>query len=273
MWWRRCAPARSRSARSSSAIATGSPPRSARSGRRCKAHQGPARLAAGGRMLWRGQWVELQVAPVAQSGVRVRHDGWFEVRLPSAMPEEAREAAVEAALRRWLKRAALADARRWVERHGPRHGLVPSAVRIKEHKHLWGSCSSQGAINLNWRLILAPGAGVRVRRRARALPSARAPPPARLLAPGRRGAAGVRGAAPLAALERSAAQPAAASPCHEAALAGLRAGARFERGEQRARPLALRGARIALHDPQQDRASPCRSPCSARSNAIWSRCS
>ena len=72
------------------------------------------------------------------------------------MPEAAREAAVEAALRRWLKRAALTDARRWVERHGPAHGLVPSALRIKEHKHLWGSCSSKGAVNLNWRLILAP---------------------------------------------------------------------------------------------------------------------
>jgi predicted metal-dependent hydrolase len=119
-------------------------------------HRGPERLAAGGRIPWRGRWVELKVAPVAPRGVRVRDDGSFEVGLPPAMPEEAREAAVEAALRRWLKRAALADARRWVERHGPRHDLVPSAVRIKEHKHLWGSCSSKGAINLNWRLILAP---------------------------------------------------------------------------------------------------------------------
>ena len=121
-----------------------------------QAHKGPARLAAGGRILWRGQWVELKVVPVAQIRTSVRHGDGFEVRFPSAMAEAAREATVEAALRRWLKRAALADARRWVERHGPRHGLVPSAVRIKEHKHLWGSCSSKGAINLNWRLILAP---------------------------------------------------------------------------------------------------------------------
>jgi hypothetical protein len=121
-----------------------------------QAHQGPTRLAAGGRILWRGEWVDLRVLPVAGSRVSVRHGSGFEVRLPMAMAAETREAAVEAALRRWLKRAALADARRWAERHGPAHGLVPSAVRIKEHKHLWGSCSSKGAINLNWRLILAP---------------------------------------------------------------------------------------------------------------------
>ena len=123
-----------------------------------QAHQGPARLAAGGRILWRGQWVDLSVVPVKGSRLSVRQGSGFEVRLPALMPEDAREPAVEAALRRWLKGAALADAWRWVERHGPRHGLVPSAVRVKEHKHLWGSCSSKGAINLNWRLILAPEA-------------------------------------------------------------------------------------------------------------------
>jgi hypothetical protein len=122
-----------------------------------EAHQGPARLAAGGRILWRGRWVDLDVLPAGGNRTSIRQDGdGFEVRLPAAMAVEAREPAVEAALRRWLKQAALADARRWVERHGPRHGLVPSAVRVKEHRQLWGSCSSKGAINLNWRLILAP---------------------------------------------------------------------------------------------------------------------
>jgi hypothetical protein len=35
---------------------------------------------------------------------------------------------------------------------------MPAAVRIKQHRRLWGSCTSKGAINLNWRLILAPPA-------------------------------------------------------------------------------------------------------------------
>jgi predicted metal-dependent hydrolase len=121
------------------------------------AHQGPARLAEGGRIPLRGQWVELRIRAVAGGRASVRADGGgLEVRLPSRTAEDAREAMVEAALRRWLKFQAQGDALRWVERHGPRHGLVPSAVRIKEPKHLWGSCSGKGAINLNWRLILAP---------------------------------------------------------------------------------------------------------------------
>lgn len=124
--------------------------------RTVQAHQGPERLAAGGRILLRGDWVELRVAPVLTSRASVRQQDGLEVRLPARTPEDAREAAVEATLKAWLKRAAHADAQGWVERHGSPHGLVPSVVRIKEHKHLWGSCSSKGAINLNWRLILAP---------------------------------------------------------------------------------------------------------------------
>lgn len=45
-----------------------------------------------------------------------------------------------------------------ITRFGPQNGLVPRAVRIKDQKSLWGSCSAAGAISLSWRLILAPPA-------------------------------------------------------------------------------------------------------------------
>ena len=34
--------------------------------------------------------------------------------------------------------------------------LVPKAVRIGSQRSLWGSCSSEGNISLNWRLVVAP---------------------------------------------------------------------------------------------------------------------
>jgi predicted metal-dependent hydrolase len=121
------------------------------------AHPGPERLAAGGRILLRGGAVELRIAPGgARLAVSCR-DG-LEVRMPERLSEDEREAAIAAALRQWLRREAREDAERLVLRHGPRHGLVPGAIRIKEQKQLWGSCSSRGTLNLNWRLILAPEA-------------------------------------------------------------------------------------------------------------------
>jgi len=122
------------------------------------AHPGPERLAAGGRVPFRGRPVELRIAPCAGPRLAVSYRDGFEVRLPARLPEDERDAAVEAALRHWLKREARRDAERWTALHGPRHGLVPRGLRIKEQKQLWGSCSARGTLNLNWRLILAPEA-------------------------------------------------------------------------------------------------------------------
>jgi predicted metal-dependent hydrolase len=58
----------------------------------------------------------------------------------------------------WLGRRALEDARSHVERRAPRLGRKPTSLRIGDQKTLWGSCSSRGAISLNWRLVAAPPA-------------------------------------------------------------------------------------------------------------------
>ena len=35
-------------------------------------------------------------------------------------------------------------------------GIPYAAVRIKDQRTLWGSCSKEGNLNFNWRLALAP---------------------------------------------------------------------------------------------------------------------
>lgn len=35
-------------------------------------------------------------------------------------------------------------------------GVIPKKIRIKEQKTRWGSCSSLGAVNYNWRIIMSP---------------------------------------------------------------------------------------------------------------------
>jgi predicted metal-dependent hydrolase len=121
-------------------------------------HPGPAQLAAGGRILLRGAPVDLRIASGAGARIALGWRDGIEVRMPERLPPEQREAALEAILRHWLKQEARRDAERWALRHGPPHGLVPKALRVKEQKRLWGSCSARGTVNLNWRLILAPEA-------------------------------------------------------------------------------------------------------------------
>jgi predicted metal-dependent hydrolase len=118
------------------------------------AHPGSARLIDGSAILYRGEPVQLRVHAGARPQVREGSD--IAVTVPAALTDAEREAAVERMLRRWLKWSAHNDALSYIQRHGRRHDLMPAAVRIKQHKRLWGSCTAKGAINLNWRLILAP---------------------------------------------------------------------------------------------------------------------
>ena len=125
--------------------------------RTLEAHPGSPHLADGGSIQLRGEPVRLEVEPGARAAGRLEPgDGLVKVVLPRDLEPETVEATVERALIRWLRSLALADARAAVDRHGPPNRLLPTTVRVKEQSSRWGSCSSKGAINLNWRLIMAP---------------------------------------------------------------------------------------------------------------------
>ena len=121
-------------------------------------HPGSGRLADGGAILFRGESAPVSVGGGGIRQAQVVYRDGFRIALPDGAGQAEREALIEAGLRRWLKRQARLDAELYAGRHGPPRGLLPSAVRVKQQKHLWGSCTAKGAINLNWRLIFAPRA-------------------------------------------------------------------------------------------------------------------
>jgi len=56
----------------------------------------------------------------------------------------------------WLRAQALADLSRQSAVHAGRLGVKVKQIRLRSQSSRWGSCSSTGNINYNWRLILAP---------------------------------------------------------------------------------------------------------------------
>ncbi|MBJ3785808.1 M48 family metallopeptidase [Devosia sediminis] len=56
----------------------------------------------------------------------------------------------------WLKAQALVDLTAQSQHHAARLGVTVKQVRLRSQSSRWGSCSSTGNINYNWRLILAP---------------------------------------------------------------------------------------------------------------------
>jgi len=63
---------------------------------------------------------------------------------------------VRNALIRWYKHHAEQKLQLKVERYATIIGVEPSSIGVKSFKSRWGSCSAQGKIDLNWRVIMAP---------------------------------------------------------------------------------------------------------------------
>jgi predicted metal-dependent hydrolase len=118
------------------------------------AHPGPPRLQDGALIPYQGRLVPLMLTNGRVQRPRVTYREGFVVDLPQGADRD--ETLIEEALCRWLRRQAKIEAEALIAQHGPRHGLIPRAVRIKDQKLLWGSCTARGVINLNWRLIFAP---------------------------------------------------------------------------------------------------------------------
>ncbi len=59
-------------------------------------------------------------------------------------------------LRDWLKKEAYGDLEKASQHHAKTLGVSFLSISIKGQSSRWGSCSSSGRINYNWRLIMAP---------------------------------------------------------------------------------------------------------------------
>jgi predicted metal-dependent hydrolase len=59
-------------------------------------------------------------------------------------------------LTEWLKAEALAELTRRSEVHARTLGVAIKAIGVRDQASRWGSCSSTGRLNYNWRLVLAP---------------------------------------------------------------------------------------------------------------------
>lgn len=78
-----------------------------------------------------------------------------DAQLTLTLPRED-EALARATLERWYRRHAQTVFAERLAHWNVHYGYTWTRVVIKEQKTRWGSCSRRGALNFNWRLMLAP---------------------------------------------------------------------------------------------------------------------
>jgi len=81
--------------------------------------------------------------------------GRLEVILPRHSPED-RVTIVRTALLRWYRERALRRLRNSVDYFAPHVGVQPAGVLLRAQERRWGSCSRDGVMRFNWRIVMAP---------------------------------------------------------------------------------------------------------------------
>lgn len=100
--------------------------------------------------------MKLTITRKTSPEVEVTYQSGFKITLPEYVTDDVQDIIVQDALKFWIKQKIKQDIKEIVNRYARRHDLQPKGIKVKEQKHLWGSCSINGTIQLNWHLIYAP---------------------------------------------------------------------------------------------------------------------
>jgi predicted metal-dependent hydrolase len=118
----------------------------------------PPRMFVSGESLpYLGRQVRLFVehAQVRKPSLAFSH--WsFRLVAPAGLDEEARRVALERVVRRWYERRAAERLPERVRRWAPLAGCTPAGVLVRDQRQRWASCSPDGTLRFNWRLVMAP---------------------------------------------------------------------------------------------------------------------
>ncbi|MDP9729600.1 M48 family metallopeptidase [Alicyclobacillus sp. TC] len=83
-------------------------------------------------------------------------NGRFVATVPKSSSPTWRGEHLRKAFRDWYITHGAVKVQQRIRLFAPRLGLEPSKVVIKDQQARWGSCTKNGTINVNWRVLMAP---------------------------------------------------------------------------------------------------------------------
>lgn len=118
----------------------------------------PRQFVSGESLKYLGRQARLKVAEV--KGLRSPEvrllPGRFEVKVRAGLAQDERRQQIARALERWYRDHAAKRIVQRVATLGERLGVKPTDVLVRHQEARWGSCSSQGVLRFNWRIVMAP---------------------------------------------------------------------------------------------------------------------
>ena len=105
---------------------------------------------SGESLTYLGKNYRLKVIASSKCSVKLI-SGYIEVSTPKKSPNKIKEL-----LTQWYIDHAIKRLKDKTDRYANIIGVSPSTVSVRDYKSKWGSCSSDGKISYNWRIIMSP---------------------------------------------------------------------------------------------------------------------
>ncbi len=113
-------------------------------------------LVSGCQLLYNGQPHTLTIVPGISRPEVILTPGEVMVKVPGDCVSNHASVAIEQILKVWFVNQAGRLFQERTRHWAPIIGVNPARITIKDQKTRWGSCSSLGNINYNWRVVMAP---------------------------------------------------------------------------------------------------------------------
>jgi len=115
----------------------------------------PKEYVNGEAFTYLGKNYKLKIVPDGIGEVKLKA-GYLELHIKEGYPESRLDAFIRRQLSSWYKRKAEKRLTDKVKRLSTTLSLEPKSVSIHDFKSRWGSCSVDGDISFNWKIIMAP---------------------------------------------------------------------------------------------------------------------
>ncbi len=117
----------------------------------------PKEFLSGEKLPYLGRRYRLKVKKIEGKNVSISlYQGKFWIEVGTDISKQMRREAIREKVINWYREHAKEKINERVKKYQDKIGTEPNSVQIKKQKKRWGSCSSLGNLNFNWKIIMAP---------------------------------------------------------------------------------------------------------------------